>query len=112
MSSICEFAQGMARRSAFDRRHRFTKRYEGLRPLLLPQCFHGQRKRKRRPGGAALKLLIKRYFLVVIWLRGPATNDTCDWSNAKSRSSQPDVTYSELAKVALNIQPRPHSTSL
>jgi hypothetical protein len=28
-----------------------TQRYEGLRPLLLPQCFHGFWNRKRRPGG-------------------------------------------------------------
>ena len=35
---------------------RFSKRYEGLRPLLLPQCFHGCWKRKRRPGGRRLSV--------------------------------------------------------
>ena len=37
-----------------SRRHPFTKRYEGLRPLLLPRCFRGWLERKRRPGGRRL----------------------------------------------------------
>ncbi len=39
-----------------DARSRFSPRYEGLRPLLLPQCFHGCCKRKRRPGGRRLSV--------------------------------------------------------
>lgn len=33
-----------------------TQAYEELRALLLPQCFHGGRKRKRRPGGRRLSV--------------------------------------------------------
>lgn len=34
----------------------FSKQYEGLRVLLLPQCFHGGCKRRRRPGGRLLSV--------------------------------------------------------
>jgi hypothetical protein len=39
-----------------NERSRFSLRYEGLRPFLLPQCFHGRWKRKRRPGGRRLSI--------------------------------------------------------
>ena len=40
--------------------------YEGLRPFLLPQCFHGWFKRKRRPGGRRISVWKRGIF----WLRG------------------------------------------
>ena len=43
---------------------------EGLRPLLLPQCFHGCWKRKRRPGGRRLSVWKREG----IWLRGQDLN--------------------------------------
>lgn len=49
---------------------RSSKRYEGLRPLLLPQCFHGWWKRKRRPWGRRLSVWKREG----IWLRGQDLN--------------------------------------
>jgi hypothetical protein len=34
----------------------FSQRYEGLLSLLLPQCFHGWWKRKRRSGGRRVRV--------------------------------------------------------
>ena len=64
------------------RRHRITKQYEGLRPLLLPQCFHGRWKRKRRPGGRSVSVW-KR---VGFWLRG---QDLQTVSQCQRRSFRP-----------------------
>ncbi|TNF58858.1 MAG: hypothetical protein EP307_11550 [Rhodobacteraceae bacterium] len=55
-------AQKISRKDA----HAFAKRYEGRRPLSLPQCFHGRWKRKHRPGGRRVSVWKREG----IWLRG------------------------------------------